>query len=937
MLEAEYDLRYFKENGFSRRQCTQCNSYFWSQDKKRTLCGDPPCAEYTFIGAPEATKRHDLAEMRETFLRFFERHGHTRVKRYPVVARWRDDIYLTIASIADFQPHVTSGEVPPPANPLCISQPCIRLNDVDSVGKSGRHLTNFEMMAHHAFNSKEFGKPYFKEECTKYCHEFLTNELGIPGPSVTYKEKPWAGGGNAGAAFEVLVGGLEVATLVFMSLEADPAGPIELYGERYREMDLKIVDTGYGLERLVWATTGSPTIYDAIYPEMVKSLVAKAGLSHDLEDPRHAKILSETARLASLMEVNTGAKVASLREAVTARLAERGVKTTPEELASIMGPLESIFAIIDHTRCVAFMLGDGIVPSNVKEGYLSRLLIRRTLRLLDQLKLDMTLGELIGEQLDALSGDFPELSQARETILEICRLETERYRETMEKGSRLVEREAAKLKEKGFTEEKLIEFYDTHGLPPDIVSAVAREKGLKVEVPDDFYQRVALAHSSALRPAEPDSAMAALHSKETATKPVKAKMEFPKTRLIYYESQDTREFEAVVLNWKEGELVLDKTAFFAEKGGQPADHGFLTTADTTAEVKDVQVRDGVVVHTIEPKTARLRRGEVVQGRVDWGRRTSHTRHHTATHILLASTRRVLGPHVWQAGVQKGAERSRLDVTHFRNITEEELREIEALANTVVLEGYQVEKLWLDRNEAEKRFGFQLYQGGIPPTRQVRVVKIGDFDVECCGGTHVKTTTEVGPIKILKAERIQDGIIRLEFSAGLAALRRIQEKDAILKETAQVFDVLPEQLPKTAERFFSEWKELRKQVEALKGYAAIARKQELLSRSTRIGNVRVAVQTDESEMDDMVLLANEMVKDAATIVILGSTKGGAKIVVARSDDLKLSAGDVVREACKAMGGGGGGKPNLAQGGGPDPAKLTLAMKRAEEVVRDALAK
>ncbi|MBI4393720.1 MAG: alanine--tRNA ligase [Euryarchaeota archaeon] len=920
MLEAEYDLRYFKENGFSRRKCAQCNSYFWSQDQKRTLCGDPPCNEYTFIGAPEAKKPLDLREMRETFLRFFEAHGHTRVKRFPVVARWRDDIYLTIASIADFQPHVTSGEVPPPANPLCISQPCIRLNDVDSVGKSGRHLTNFEMMAHHAFNSKEFGQPYFKEECTKYCHEFLTKELGIPGASVTYKEKPWAGGGNAGAAFEVLVGGLEVATLVFMSLEADPAGPIELYGERYKQMDLKIVDTGYGLERLVWATTGSPTIYDAIYPDMVKRLVEKAGLSHDLEDPRHAKILSETARLASLMEVNTGAKVASLREAVTARLAERGVKTTPAELASIMGPLESIFAVIDHTRCVAFMLGDGIVPSNVKEGYLARLLIRRTLRLLDELGLDLTLAELIGEQLDSLSGDFPELSQARETILEMCTLEAERYRETMEKGSRLVEREAGKLKEKGFTEEKLIEFYDTHGLPPDIVSAVAREKGVKVEVPDDFYQRVA-----------------ALHSRETATKPVKAKMEFPKTRLIYYESQDTREFEAIVLGVKNDEVVLDGTAFFAEKGGQPADHGFLSTADAMAEVKDVQIRDGVVVHTIEPKNAKVRRGEVVRGRVDWGRRTSHTRHHSATHILLASTRRVLGPHVWQAGVQKGAERSRLDVTHFRNISEEELREIEALANTVVLEGYPVEKLWLDRNEAEKRFGFQLYQGGIPPTRQVRVVKIGDFDVECCGGTHVKTTTEVGPIKILKAERIQDGIIRLEFSAGLAALRRIQEKDAILKEAAQVFDVLPEQLPKTAERFLTEWKELRKQVEALKPYAAVVHKQELLSTATTVGNVRLAVRTDESDMDDLVLLASEATKGTSTIVILGSTKGGAKIVVARSDDLKVNSGDVVREACKAMGGGGGGKPNLAQGGGPDASKLPLAMKRAEEVVRDALAK
>ena len=206
--------------------------------------------------------------MRETFLNFFEEREHTRVNPYPVLARWRDDIHLTIASIADFQPHVTSGEVEPPANPLTISQPCIRLTDVDAVGRSGRHLTTFEMMAHHVFNRPDEGRMYYwMEECVRFCHDLLTDALGIDANEITYVENPWCGGGNAGAAVEVIVGGLELATLVFMNMEEHPEGDVELKGDRYREMPLQIIDTGYGLERFCWAAAGTPTIYESIYPE----------------------------------------------------------------------------------------------------------------------------------------------------------------------------------------------------------------------------------------------------------------------------------------------------------------------------------------------------------------------------------------------------------------------------------------------------------------------------------------------------------------------------------------------------------------------------------------------------------------------------------------------------------------------------------------------
>ncbi|HII90921.1 MAG TPA: alanine--tRNA ligase, partial [Methanosarcina sp.] len=302
MLEDEYQLDFFKNNGFVRKQCQSCGKFFWTRDPDRKTCGDAPCDPYTFIGNPVFSREFDISQMREYYLSFFEERGHTRINRYPVVARWRDDLYLTIASIADFQPFVTSGQVPPPANPLTISQPCIRLNDLDSVGRSGRHLTTFEMMAHHAFNKRDH-EIYWKENTLGLCDELLTS-LKLDPLAVSYKEEPWAGGGNAGPCVEVLVNGLELATLVFMDLKADKKGDILIKGETYSKMDNYIVDTGYGLERFVWASKGSPTIYDALFPGIVNELMGLAGLEHELDNSEYANILAQNARLAGFMDVS---------------------------------------------------------------------------------------------------------------------------------------------------------------------------------------------------------------------------------------------------------------------------------------------------------------------------------------------------------------------------------------------------------------------------------------------------------------------------------------------------------------------------------------------------------------------------------------------------------------------------------------------------------
>ena len=399
-------LKFFQESGFIRQTCSKCKCHFWSLVESE-LCGDAPCVEYSFIGKPLFPKPMNLDEAREAFLRFFEKNKHTRVDRASVVARWRNDIYLSIASIAVFQPHVTSGSSNPPANPLTISQPCIRLNDLESVGRSGRHLTTFEMMAHHAFNDDE-KTYYWQNDTVRYCHEFYT-ELGLDGSKITYKENPWVGGGNGGEALEVLAGGLELATLVFMDLEEDPEGEIELKGIKFKRMPRSIVDTGYGLERLVWASQGTSTIYESVFPDAVSFLTKEANLVEKLKSS--GALISENAKLCGVLSVDYGSDLTKLRNMVLDRLNSQGYDLSLPEFISTIEPLEKLFAIVDHSRALAFMFGDGIVPSNVKAGYLARMVLRRTVLLSKDINVPNILPKMVKHHIDNFSETYTELKQ----------------------------------------------------------------------------------------------------------------------------------------------------------------------------------------------------------------------------------------------------------------------------------------------------------------------------------------------------------------------------------------------------------------------------------------------------------------------------------------------------------------------------------------------
>jgi len=913
MFEEEYKLCYFDEKGYERRICKKCGSAFWGLTDNE-ICGDTPCAEYSFIGAPPTNKKYDIDQMRGTFLTFFESKKHTVVKRYPVVARWRDDVFLVNASIYDFQPFVTSGLIKPPANPLVVSQPCIRLTDVDLVGRSGKHLTTFEMMGHHAFNSKE-KTVYWKEETVKYCNDFFTKILGVDRKKITYKEHPWFGGGNAGPSLEVIIDGLEVATLVFMNLKEDENGKTVLNNTNYSPLALNVVDTGYGLERMAWLSNGAPTIYDAVYPEFVRKISERCGIPHDIGDEKYSVLLSEYSKLAGTIDMGTGSKISDLRKNVMKRLRDRGYSITAEELVKTLSQIGMVYAIADHSRCLAFMLGDGIVPSNIKAGYLARLIIRKTLRLMGELKINATLGEIVAQHIETMK-NFPELKENVETIIKILDIETEKYDDTVKRGARIVEKSVEKLREN--TSETLINLYDTYGIHPTIAQKIAVEKGVEFQIPETFHSMLAEKHSKPEKNQE---------KKEE-------KIDQPDTIMLFYDDPYLKEFDAVVLYVKGKDIVLDRTAFYPEGGGQPFDTGVLTTKDKRFNITNVQKIGNVIVHTMDGK---INIGEVVHGRIDWGRRITLMRHHTATHIILGAARNVLGKHVWQSGAQKGVERSRVDISHYTKITEQELREIELLANIAVMENMPIETTWMERNEAEKKYGFRLYQGGVPPGEKIRVVRTADFDVEACAGTHCKNTSEVGPVKILGCERIQDGVERIEFAAGMPALKNIQKMETTLKNSCSILSVLPDQLPDTVKRFFEEWKSLNKKLDEQKEYSAGLKVKNVVKDAETVKGVKIVSDVSKSDMDELVALAKTLIKEENMVVVLGSDKNGGKIVISRSKNVDIDCSLILKDAVKLICGRGGGSKDFAQGGGPLEGNISDAIKIAKKKIKEVLNK
>ena len=923
-----YDLPFFKQEGFVRKHCPKCGEWFWTQNQNQETCGESSsdeCGFYTFINDPATKKSFTLPEMREAFLSFFEKNGHTRIKPYPVVARWRKDIYLTHASIIDFQPYVTEGIAPPPANPLVISQPSIRLTDISNTGPTfGRHLTIFEMGGAHAFNYPD-KEVYWKDETVRFHHRFATEALGIKSEEVIYKEGVWIGGGNAGPDVECIVRGLEVGTLVFMQYK--------VVGDDFVELPIRTVDTGYGIDRFAWISQGVPSAFQAIYGEMIDKVYAMAGLTNVNND-----FLAQVAKYSGLVSVDKTANRMVTRRRV-AELSGIDLKT----LETVLVPIENAWAVIDHTKTLCFMLSEGVVPSNIQEGYLARLLFRRVYRLMRTLNMDPAkLYDIVDMQVNYWAKDFPNIKEMQKEIVEMLKVEEEKFQDTLVRGEGMVKRIAVDFKAKGITkipESTLSELYDSHGLPPEIVKQTAEKEGVQVDVPENFYALIANRHMSASKPAEEEEAQAEKKLQKVAD-------QLPATETLYYADTYLREFDAKVLKIVNGVyVVLDQTCLYPEGGGQPADHGWLIAGKAKYGVVDTQKIGKVIVHKLSSEPT-FKEGSFVHGILDWERRYSLMKAHTVTHLINGAARRVLGEHVWQSGTQKGLETSRLDITHYRRLTQVEIHKIELLANQAIAADMTVIVKWYPRNEAESLYGFRLYQGGAVPGKDIRVVKTGDWDVEACAGTHLRSTLEVGYVKIVYTERVQDGVERLGYAVGLEAVKAAQKQETMLWKTSEVLNAPVEKLDKTAEKFVKELKEInvekRKLIKELAAKESAVCQTQPAEATLEVKGIAIVKRDfgDVIDVDRMVQTATEILKrnPAGVTLFYGSDGKTCRLMIMAGEEAVkkgVNAANVVKEAAPVFGGGGGGRPNFAQGGGTKPAKMADAVKTAEEIVKKQL--
>jgi len=881
-----YPVETLKSLGFSRSVCKKCGNGFWSE-QPREFCDEPACSGgYRFIDQPITKKKFGYKEAWDVYVKTFKKWKYVPLDRYPVVCRWYDALYFVTAGINDFQPYVVSGEVEPPADAVIEPQFCLRFQDTDSVGITGRHYTGFIMVGQHVFNTPA-KHVYFKEKGVAQIYEFLTKGLGIPSDELFFHEEVWAGGGNFGPCMEFFSRGLELGNQVYIQYQSLPDGS-------YRELKTKVIDMGAGLERWSWFSQGTPMSYDTAFPMVMKHLYKQSGTAP--ED----SIWNRFARYAGLLNIDEIKSTGPVWKKVASQVGV-DVSTLKEEVYR----RRALYALADHTRMLLVAIHDGALPSNVGGGYNLRCILRRCWSLIDEYEFDLELERLFEMHIDEFGSWFTELKDYG-SLFDILAVERKRYDETRKRCRGIIQRMADRGE--GFDAKRLVELYDSQGITPEMVVEVVPS----ISIPDDFYSKVQALHERCAK----------------AERPKYDIEHIPKTRALFYEKPESTQFTArVIKRLSPKEIVLDQTLFYPTSGGQAHDTGTINGV----KVLDVIKEGGVVIHITEKPVKEDR----VKGVIDAKRRKILSEHHTATHIVNYAARKVLGEHVWQAGAEKTVEKARLDITHYESLDFDQIQEIERAANELVKQDVPVHIKEMPRDKAEEKYSMRIYQGGAVPGKTLRIVAIGDYDVEACGGMHVKNTSQVGLIKIINSKRIQDGVVRLEFVVGDNAMEEMQRQARILRELSDLWGVSQDDLPRTAKKFFEEWKMLKKENARLKEELAKARVG-VAGEAVKVDNVRViSRQLPDADIEELIKTASLLAKDDI-VAVLGSRKDGAKIVVSAGlDAVKqgVNAGAIVGELSKIVGGGGGGKPNLAQGGGPKAEKLDEALKKGIELIKN----
>ena len=885
--EKYWYLDFFKENEFKRKQCKKCGKFFWTQTEQ-DICNDSSCRPYEFIGNPLTKKRFDYFSCWKAVKKFFEKEGHTIVDRYPVLCRWFPDLYFTIAGVVDFYRKDGNKFVfELPANPVIILQPSLRFNDIPQVGVSGRHWTCHTHLEQGSLYDGKNG--YWKERCIELDYRMLTEILGIKPEKITFGEDAWLGPGAFGYSLEYFVGGLELGNAVFTEFRGTP--------DNYKVMKNRLIDMGAGFDRFVWLSQGTPTNYDAILGSILNKMNKKAGIKYD------KKLFEKYSKLAGLLNIDEVENIEKAKEEVAKHL---GI--SKDEMNEKIEPIQALYAIADHVKTLLYAITDGGIPSNMGGGYNLRVILRRTLSFMEKYDFSFDMNWVAEEIANYFKPLHPELIEKIDHFNKVMRIEKKKYEETSRNTKNMLTKMIEK-KEK-FSEEKMVELYDSHGITPETIKEVAKKHDIKINVPANIYQRVTEKHEMEKKEKKKYS----INEKEIGG--------LKETEVLFHE--DKYEFEARVLKIIDNFIILDKTAFYPRGGGQEPDFGEINCI----RVYNVEKVDKVIIHQVEK--INLKTGDLVKCKVDRNRRKQITQHHTATHVINAAARLVLGEHIWQGGSKKDVEKAHLDITHYENLSWKEIEEIEKKANEIVEKNFKIIKEVLPREEAEKKYGFRIYQGAAVPSKTLRIVSIDKIESEACGGTHLNHTKDIGKIVIIKTEKPHDGIVRINYVAGNAAKKYLNKCEDVTKKAEKILEVPEEKLIEKIEKMMGEWKGNRKKLDELR--EKIAKKEVDKLKFEKIGDYEVLIkELGKTTKKEMQKISMKMTQKNSIIFLFGVNEK-IDIFASAGEDVDINIGKIISEISKILGGRGGGTPKLGLGFGTKKERLKDAEKKVREVLK-----
>ena len=876
---------------------------------------------------------HGLNELRELFLKFFETKGHLRLPSFSLVPQNDKSVLLINAGMTPMKPWF-KGEEEPPCKRVCTCQKCIRTGDIENVGKTARHGTYFEMLGNFSFGD------YFKHEAIAWSWEFLTSpewvgleadrlypsvyesddeawdiwhdEIGIPAEKIFRFGKEdnfWEhGSGPCGPCSEIYydrgpeygcgkpgctVGCdcdryIEIWNNVFSQFDNDGHN-------NYTELKQKNIDTGMGLERLACVCQNVDSLFDV-----------------------------DTV-------MNITHKVSELTGAHYGESYQRDV---------------SLRVITDHIRSATFMICDGILPSNEGRGYVLRRLLRRAARHGKLLGVNEPfLYQVVDTVIHENEGQYPDLREKQSYITKVIRTEEENFARTIDGGIRIYNEMLAGHKERGetvFSGADAFKLYDTFGFPIDLTAEMAAEAGMTVD--EDAFK--ALMTEQKERAREARKALGDL-----GWAGVEFGKDMPATEFLGYD-RDTVDGAEVLAIVAEGEqveeivsgmdamVVLDKTPFYAEMGGQVADHGVLTADGIVFTVSDVQKnKGGKFMHYGKLVKGSLSVGNTLTAAIDTERRAAIRRAHSATHLLDAALTKVLGDHVHQAGSLVEPDRLRFDFTHFEAITPDQLNQVEDMVNDAILAGMTITTEELPIAEAKARGAVATF--GEKYGQTVRVVTMGDFSMELCGGTHLDNTAKAGPFRIKSESSVASGVRRIEATTGKATLEEMRRSHGMLVRAAQFFKSAPETLAERLEQQAAEMKTLRQALEKFKSEASMGEAKQILASAKTVGGLHIITGTRQGVDAAALRVMGDFLrdKDPAVVGVLASIQGEkvtflavcGKDAVARG----IKAGDLVKAVSAICGGKGGGKPDSAMGGGTDLLKVDDALATVDDFVAEKL--